>query len=350
MEKLLTVVVPAYNAEKYLRDNLESLFMEEILPYLDILVINDGSSDHTPDIAREYVLRCPESCRMMTKENGGHGSGINLGIQEARGKYFKVVDADDWVEQMAFCRLVEMLKQQAEAEAAGKGEAADIVSSGLLWAFDRGEPNKNMYETKAEIAVPFEGVQYGTVYRFDEIASQLYIKMHNLTIKTEILQKNQIKLDEKCYYVDTEYITYPIPYVKTICFAEGFVYYYRIGSAGQSVGIEKMRKYEGDYNRVIESLLRFYEKLGREIPCSAEKKGYIAGIIARAIAGKYKVMLSAPESGEVKRRMREFDLRLKHQYPEIYRANINSAVKVLRATGYGTYKLASVLVKKKYQK
>ena len=111
MKKILTVAVPAYNAEKYLRDNLESFCIDGILPYLDILVINDGSSDHTAAIAQEYVERYPDSYRMITKENGGHGSGINLGIREARGIYFKVVDADDWVERIAFCRLIETLRR-----------------------------------------------------------------------------------------------------------------------------------------------------------------------------------------------------------------------------------------------
>lgn len=349
MKKILTVAVPAYNAEKYLKDNLESFCIDGILPYLDILVINDGSSDHTDAIAQEYVERYPDSYRMITKENGGHGSGINLGIREARGIYFKVVDADDWVERIAFCRLIETLKEQTEKAAAGTEESADIVYSGFLWAYDHGEPDKSMYQTKAEISEPFKDVAYRKIYTFDDIADQLYIKMHSLTIKTEILQKHKIAVDEKCYYVDTEYITYPIPYIKTIYFIDAFVYYYRIGHAGQSVGIEKLQKNEKDYDKVIRSLLDFYEKLGKEIPCSEPKKSYIAGIIARAVAGKYKIMLSVPASQEVKIKMVEFDRQLKLHHPDIYRANINPAVRLMRATGYTTYGIAGALVKKKYQ-
>ncbi len=65
--------------------------------------------------------------------------------------------------------------------------------------------------------IPFEGVEYQKTYSFDSIADKLYMKMHNMTIKTEILRENQIHIDEHCYYVDTEYIIYPIPYVNTIC-------------------------------------------------------------------------------------------------------------------------------------
>jgi len=110
MGKILTVVVPTYNAEKYLRDNLESFKIPELMEDLEILIVNDGSTDHSLEIAEEYVRQYPDTYRVITKENGGHGSGINCGIANARGTYFKVVDADDWVGEKAFCDLVRTLK------------------------------------------------------------------------------------------------------------------------------------------------------------------------------------------------------------------------------------------------
>lgn len=102
MGKILTVVVPTYNAEKYLRDNLESFKIPELMEDLEILIVNDGSTDHSLEIAEEYVRQYPDTYRVITKENGGHGSGINCGIANARGTYFKVVDAGDWVGEKAF--------------------------------------------------------------------------------------------------------------------------------------------------------------------------------------------------------------------------------------------------------
>ena len=102
MEKILTVVVPTYNAEKYLRDNLESFEIPELMQDIEILIVNDGSTDHSLEIVREYAERYPDTYRVITKENGGHGSGINCGIECALGTYFKVVDADDWVGKEAF--------------------------------------------------------------------------------------------------------------------------------------------------------------------------------------------------------------------------------------------------------
>ncbi|MCD8082579.1 MAG: glycosyltransferase family 2 protein [Clostridiales bacterium] len=339
MEKILTVTVPAYNAEKYLRDCLDSLCVEEVLPLLDILVIDDGSTDSTARIAGEYAARYPQSVRVILKENGGHGSGINMGIREARGTYFKVVDSDDWVDWDGFLRLVRVLEHQN----------ADIVYSGFLWAYDRGEPERSMFETEAEIPIPFQGVQYGKVYCFDDIADRLYVKMHSLTIRTEILREHAVAVDEHCFYVDTEYIIYPIPYVETIEFLPEFVYYYRIGSSGQSVGMERMRRNEGHYRTVLRSCLQFYGRLGRQIACTEPKRRYIAGIIARAVAGRYKILLSLPPSAHARRRLISFDQKLKARYPEVYRANINPAVKSLRLTGYLIWPLVHVMVRRKYQ-
>lgn len=278
MRKILTITVPTYNAERYLRDNLDSFCIPELLNDLEILIINDGSIDGSAAIAEEYVQRFPETYRVITKENGGHGSGINTGIRYATGKYFKVVDADDWVEKEAFIRLVQTLKEKD----------SDIVSSGFYWVYDEGQKNKTEFLRKKEMKIPFKDVEYQKEYVFDEIADRIYIKMHNMTVKTEILKKHNIKVDEHCYYVDTEYITYPIPYVKTICFVEEFVYMYRLGRQGQSVSIEKMQYNEKNYDRVIASLVGFYNRLCDENTCSVEKRNYIARIIARVVAGKIK--------------------------------------------------------------
>lgn len=338
MEKILTIVVPTYNAEKYLRDNLESFRIEEVLDEIEVLIINDGSKDGSLKIAEEYAERYPDTYRVITKENGGHGSGINCGIQNASGIYFKVVDADDWVERDGFLKLLKTLREHE----------ADIVYSRFLWAYDMGQSDITQFETKAEMVEPFEAVCYGKDYAFDEVADKLYIKMHHMTIRTEILREQQIHIDEHCYYVDTEFITFPIPYVSTICFADATVYMYRIGRQGQSVGLDKMQKNEANYDRVIEHLLQFYKALGNEISCTDAKRIYLANVIARVVAGKIKIMLSFPASKEKKQELREFDRRLKTEFPAIYDGNRNRAVWMLRKTGYAVYRLAAGMVKKTY--
>ena len=338
MNKILTIIVPTYNAEKYLRRTLESFLIKSVLEVIEVLIVNDGSTDNSLAIAKEYAAKYPESYRVITKENGGHGSGINCGIENATGFYFKVVDADDWVDRTAFCRLVETLKQKK----------ADIVYSGFLWAYDEGQEDTSLFHTKAEIGEPFKHVVYGRTYQFDDVAEVLYIKMHNMTIRTALLRKCRQKIDEHCYYIDMEYIIYPIPYVQTICFLKESVYMYRIGRQSQSVGIEKMQQNECDYNRVIYSLLNFYNQLDKEIPCTVAKKHYIARMIARVIAGKMKILLSFPRSRGKKRELVMFDRKIKKEYPEIYDGNVNGAVCILRKSWYLMYDFISILVRAKY--
>ena len=111
MEKLLTVAIPSYNVEKYLEQTLSSFLIDpQWLKKTEILIVNDGSSDRTEEIGRKYEQKYPEVFRVITKENGGHGSAINRGILESKGKYFKVVDGDDWVETQGFENLVKELE------------------------------------------------------------------------------------------------------------------------------------------------------------------------------------------------------------------------------------------------
>ena len=86
MEKLLSVIVPTYNVERYLNQCLDSLCMGK--DRMEVLLINDGSTDSSADIALGYTRKHPEVFRLINKENGGHGSTINRGIQEAAGRYF----------------------------------------------------------------------------------------------------------------------------------------------------------------------------------------------------------------------------------------------------------------------
>lgn len=338
-EKVLTVVVPTYNAEKYLEKNLSSLCVEEILPEIEVIIINDGSTDGSVAIAEKYTENYPDSFRLISKKNGGHGSGINCGISYAKGRYFKVLDADDWVEKTAFRTLVDYLITCDD----------DIVYSGFLWAFDNQSNDEDSFSHKSETKKPFNNVKYKTTYNFEDIADGLYIKIHNLTIKTNILQSNKIIIDTNCYYVDTQLITYPIPYVETISFLEEYVYMYRIGRLGQSISIEKMQKNEANYDKVIKSLLIFYGELEKNIPCTAAHKHYVANIIARVIAGKIKILLSYPASTERMRECKEYDKRLKVDYPDIYCRNQNLPINILRGSSYKAYWVAHLFLKIKYK-
>ena len=113
-EKLLTVVVPVYKVEPYINKCLDSCLIykdgkldEELMELIDVLIINDGTPDKSADMSREYAKRYPAYFRQIDKENGGHGSVWNMGVQEAKGKYVKFLDSDDWFQN--FGKFVEAL-------------------------------------------------------------------------------------------------------------------------------------------------------------------------------------------------------------------------------------------------
>lgn len=100
MDKVLTVIVPVYNMEKYIRQCLESLVIGEVLDRIEVLVVLEGSKDGSAEIAYEFVEQYPDTLRIIYKANGGHGSAINTGLMMASGEYVKILDSDDWVERM----------------------------------------------------------------------------------------------------------------------------------------------------------------------------------------------------------------------------------------------------------
>ena len=110
-DKILTVVVPSYNAEKYLCETMPSILETRNKDLIDLIIVNDGSTDLTREIAERIERQYPEIVRVINKENGGHGSAVNTGIEYAVGKYFKVVDADDWVDTENLDSLIEYLQK-----------------------------------------------------------------------------------------------------------------------------------------------------------------------------------------------------------------------------------------------
>ena len=103
--KLLSIAIPCYNSEAYMGKCIESLLVggEEV----EIIVVNDGSKDRTAQIAQEYVEKYPTIVKAVNKENGGHGSAVNAGLDNATGLFFKVVDRDDWVDADAYRKILD---------------------------------------------------------------------------------------------------------------------------------------------------------------------------------------------------------------------------------------------------
>lgn len=368
-DKLLTIVVPSYNASKYLDFNLQSFLRPSVPEKLEVIVVDDGSTDDTARIADAYHEKYPDTIKVIHKENGGHGSGINAGLRAATGKYFKVVDADDWVDHEALERLLDYIASfdateaeadtdldtaqvQAEAKAKARDKAAsgpDVIYNNYYWRLTDEAKSPEEYERKAEFNEPFSGVEYRKVYDFESIADQCYVKMHNMTIRTEILKEHQIHIDEHCYYVDMEYIFYPMPYVQTIAFLPEFLYQYQIGRQGQSMDPAKMQRNAAQYDHVLASIYAYYDAHCRDIERPNRKK-YINRLISRFYASRIKILLSMPDAAKRKNEFVAMEETLQRDHADIYAANVNKAIRLLRGSRYALYPLAVAMMKNANEK
>ena len=138
--KLLTIAVPCYNSESYMENCVNSLLPggDEV----EIILINDGSKDSTPQIADRLAAEYPGIVKVVHKENGGHGSGVNAGIEHATGLYYKVVDSDDWVDEQAYPKLLAKLREFADMV-----EKPDAVISNYIYDKEGAKHKKVMKYT-----------------------------------------------------------------------------------------------------------------------------------------------------------------------------------------------------------
>lgn len=228
--KYITFTVPCYNSAAYMTRCIDSLlaFKEES----EIIIVDDGSTDATADIADEYALRFPETIRVIHKENGGHGSGVNAGLQNAAGKYFKVVDSDDWLDYRSLQKLLFRIMQWEKQKT-----IVDMVVCNYVY--------DHLYENKRK------SMSYGNVFKeekiltWNEIGSfspSQYLVMHSLIFRTEVLRKSGVTLPEHTFYVDNIFAYRPLPYVKSIYYINTDLYHYFIGREDQSVNEEVLKR------------------------------------------------------------------------------------------------------------
>ncbi len=245
MDKILTIAVPAYNAAWCLDKCLMSFIDEQVLARLEIIIVNDGSTDTTGQIADGFAERFPKSFRVIHKQNGGHGSGINSAIDVALGKYFKVVDADDWVLTENLRTFVEVLSETN----------ADVVLT-----------HYHTIDMRTQKRRPFvsRGLDFDQVYTLEEFVSAgkdalSCATFHGITYKTAAYRQSGTRLTENIYYEDQEYATLPFLSVKTVLPLDLFLYEYLIGNAEQSVSDQNQVKRVGHIEKIIWSLEKCYQ-------------------------------------------------------------------------------------------
>ena len=282
---------------------------------LDIIVVDDGSKDKTAEIANRFVAEYPESVRLISKANGGHGSAVNTGIVAATGKFFKVVDGDDRLDKAGLLALLEKLS---------------YTDVDLFVANYR----KISLANEKPVDMRFEGIEYGKIYAFEELpqSNKIYFGIHSINFKTSILQEHEICLQEHTFYVDVEYGLLPIPYINTIEFFEPTVYLYYVGSVGQSINMTNFVNKYNDHNRVVTRMTTYYN----EVNCSERQHQYMLTVLNKLCFTHYMLSIFYDkDKHRAKKRALEFDNWLLANNQEVYRNLASSLyIKAMRSIGF----------------
>ena len=226
--KYISFAIPCYNSDAYMDRAIESVLKagEEV----EIIIVNDGSKDGTSQIAHKYEKRFPSIIRAIDKENGGHGDAVNCGLAHARGKYFKVLDSDDWVDEDSVMKVLEILRGFEE-----EGEQVDMLLSNYVYEKE-GMAHKKVIEYKNVLP-------QNTIFGWKDIKRfhlGQYILMHSVIYRTDFLRICQLELPKHTFYVDNIYVYYPLPYVRKMYYLDVDLYRYYIGREDQSVNEKVM--------------------------------------------------------------------------------------------------------------
>lgn len=325
MSKVLTISVAAYNVEDYIKGNIESIIRSDAGEYIEVLVVDDGGPDGTIEIAREYENKYPGIVHAVHKENGGYGSVQNYSIAHATGKYFKILDGDDWMDSTGLTKLVQYLK------------TSDVDAA--VTNYYKGPDKNHLTEfnfKKEEANKPIDPNQLNTA-----------IGMWALTFKTEVLRKSGLKLPEKTLYTDRIYSTIPFSLVKKVVVLDFPVYCYRTGRDGQSVSRESRIKHIDEYLSVTKAVCEHYRDDKRD------HKEYILLKSSAVYKVSIRALLLLPANKENLEKLKAYEHEVKSIAPDVYKKSASLSTRMgwvitfLRMTGYKGYGLLGKISKDK---
>ena len=245
--KLLSIVIPSFNMEDYLPRNLGKLTSINGINDIEIIVVNDGSKDQTLEIAREFEAKC-QSVKVIDKPNGHYGSCLNAALEVATGKYFRILDADDWFESEALDEFIDKVKNS---------DADLLVTLRKEWTMKSdGSWHVDQY--------PIEGIKYDHIYdaahtRFTDYSKKVEFNMHSMTYKTEVLKRVGLKLPHGVCYTDLIYCLVPLDSIKDFIVFDIYLYNYFVGREGSSSNNDSIKKNLSHILKVLHMMLTYID-------------------------------------------------------------------------------------------
>ncbi len=298
MQTVLSIIIPTYNMEKYLDHCLTSLVLPDsaLMQQFEVLVVIDGATDRSSAIAHSYQDRYSCTFRVIDKENGNYGSCINAALPLAKGKYVKILDADDSFQTNQFQLFLQHLSSVD----------ADMVLC-----------NCDVVDEQDQVTGGFHLNQYlteGIEYEFTDtcmLSFFPYLQMHNIAYRIENLRRIQYKQTQGISYTDQEWVTIPMTTVRSFIFFGNHVYRYLVGREGQTMQPAVLRNKFKDMKTLCWSLIVFSEKFkGSHI-----YKEYIELKIQSQLIPMYRRALLY--HGYKSEEMNSFDTQIASTYPAL---------------------------------
>ena len=246
---VLTIAVPTFNMDWCLNKNLATYCDPRLSGKVEVLCLNNASEDRSKEIILSFAEREPAIFRLVDRDSRGYGSSINDAIRLARGRYFRIVDADDWVDTEELIRLVEKLESCS----------CDVVLTDYT--------SVNMQDGTC---TPVCAGTYDVPY--DEVLSSLCMptktlpSIHATTYRTELLRENGFRMQDGIFFVDEEYVILPYLHVKTVLYEPFNVYRYQVANPEQSTSPKNRGKYYWHREKILKRLIQEYKE--------AQLKGY----------------------------------------------------------------------------
>ena len=249
----ITFVIPCYNSAEYMDHCIQSILGAG--RDIEIIIVDDGSTDATGEKADRWQERFPEVIRTIHQENAGHGGAVMAGIRAARGTYLKVVDSDDWLDRTARGVLLARLRRFIS-----NGEDVDLVVCNYVYEH---------VLTGSRKVIKYQGaLPMNKVIGWDEIGHfgiGQYIMMHAAVYRTQVLRDSGMEMPLHTFYVDNIFVYNPLPYVKKLYYLPVNLYRYFIGREDQSVAESVMLSRLDQQMKVTKLLAEAYV-LPDEVP------------------------------------------------------------------------------------
>ena len=232
---MLSVIIPVYNVEDYLNECLDSV-INQTLEDIEIICIDDGSTDNSPNILKEYQKK-DSRIKIITKENGGQATARNLGIKEAQGEYIAFVDSDDFIEPTMFEKLYTKAKDNNLDIAMCKIATYDNQTEEIkdnVWYYMLGvfrDFDKDIFNHKDT----------------REFTCHIAVTPYNKIYKTTLLKENNILFPEGLIFEDEKFFYDTYLRAKRVSIVDEFLYYYRINRKGSTVDTIK----DNDFSDIV---------------------------------------------------------------------------------------------------